>query len=62
MEQHPIIFLFSIWQMLSMDVGQFYPIPLEQACSFHPELVPEAASIAASEASFRRAKGNIFLL
>ena len=28
-----------------------YPIPLGQACSFHPELVSEAASIAALEAS-----------
>ena len=23
MEQHPIIFRFSLWQMLSMDAGQF---------------------------------------
>jgi len=51
MEQHPhhipLIFMADVIH----GCRTIYPIPLGQACSFHPELVSEAASIAASEAS-----------
>ena len=51
MEQHPhhipLIFMADVIH----GCRTIYPIPLGQACSFHPELVSEAASIAAMEAS-----------
>ena len=51
MEQHPhhipLIFMADVIH----GCRTIFPIPLGQACSFHPELVSEAASIAASEAS-----------
>ena len=51
MEQHPhhipLIFMADVIH----GCRTIYPIPLGQACSFHPELVSEAASIAALEAS-----------
>mgnify|MGYP002625218686 FL=1 len=51
MEQHPhhipLIFMADVIH----GCRTIFPIPLGQACSFHPELVSEAASIAALEAS-----------
>ena len=51
MEQHPHHIPLLYMANVIHGCRTIYPIPLEQACSFHPELVPEAASIAASEAS-----------
>ncbi len=51
MEQHPHHIPLLFMADVIHGCRTIYPIPLGQACSFHPELVSEAASIAASEAS-----------
>lgn len=51
MEQHPHHIPLLYMADVIHGCRTIYPIPLGQACSFHPELVSEAASIAASEAS-----------
>ena len=51
MEQHPHHIPLLFMADVIHGCRTIFPIPLGQACSFHPELVSEAASIAASEAS-----------
>ena len=51
MEQHPHHIPLLFMADVIHGCRTIYPIPLGQACSFHPELVSEAASIAALEAS-----------
>ena len=51
MEQHPHHIPLLFMADVIHGCRTIAPIPLGQACSFHPELVSEAASIAASEAS-----------
>ena len=51
MEQHPHRIPLLFMADVIHGCRTIFPIPLGQACSFHPELVSEAASIAASEAS-----------
>ena len=51
MEQHPHHIPLLFMADVIHGCRTIFPIPLGQACSFHPELVSEAASIAALEAS-----------
>ena len=51
MEQHPHHIPLLFMADVIHGCRTIAPIPLGQACSFHPELVSEAASIAALEAS-----------
>ena len=51
MEQHPHHIPLLFMADVIHGCRTIFPIPLGQACSFNPELVSEAASIAASEAS-----------
>ena len=51
MEQHPHHIPLLFMADVIHGCRTIFPIPLGQACSFHPELVSEAASIAAWEAS-----------
>ena len=50
MEQHPHHIPLLFMADVIHGCRTIFPIPLGQACSFNPELVSEAASIAASEA------------
>ena len=51
MEQHPHHIPLLFMADVIHGCRTIFPIPLGQACSFHPELVSDTASIAASEAS-----------
>ena len=62
MEQHPHHIPLLYMTNVIHGCRTIYPIPLEQACSFHPELVSEAASIAASEASSEGLRATFSLM